>query len=79
MPKKLVETIITISILGEDQFEGGLGDIYNAVTFGDYSGHVVSETNREITDLTEIEKLCDEHGTDLSFFDIDHDEEDLNT
>lgn len=75
MPNRLYETVLTISVLGNEPYAGGLDELSEAVMTGDFSGHIRSEEVRDVEDPDEQQRLADEHGSDIGFFMLDEDSE----
>lgn len=70
--KKYFETLITISVISEDEpyTFTSYENLAQDVIYEHYSGHVVEEVHEELNENMLVEK-CAEHGTEVSFFIVD--------
>ncbi len=68
-------TKITVSVLSDTPLEDmSLAELNYLITDGDASGQVNQGESKPIS-REELQTLCDEHGTDISFFIMDEDDE----
>ena len=74
---KYFETLITISVLSVDEpysFTSYEQLAYDIIE-GEFSGLVVKDVHEEL-DRDSFDEKCNEHGSDITFFGVDDEEED---
>ncbi len=62
----MYRTIMVVEVLGSQPFTGDLSDLSHAITFGDFSGDVLTQSSRELT-RDEMRTLLTMQGRDPDF------------
>jgi len=70
MKKKLYKTIITVEVISDEPYNGGLGDLAYDTTEGDCSGAISWGEPTELVGMDAV-KALEEQGSEPEFFGMD--------